>query len=216
MGNRKKISRRGVLRLSLGATMASSAISRAEESSKAKRPEEPKVTAKENGMSYGTIGDFKISRLILGSNPPGVHSRDLIYVSALGRAYNTKARMLDTYALAESQGINTVMQGNTSLIREYNTTRGGHLRTIQSVHVSKDDDKGKIKNILTEAMKVNDVAAAFYIMGDRGDYLARAKRIDVVGTAMDVAQELGITLGLGGHSLQVVTECEKSGISPDF
>jgi len=53
-------------------------------------------------------------------------------------------------------------------------------------------------------------------MGDRGDYLARAKRMDVVGTAMDVAKELGITLGLGGHSLQVVIECEKSGIKPDF
>jgi len=168
-----------------------------------------------NGMPYGTIGKLKISRLILGSNTPGAHSRDLIYVSALGRAYNTPQRMLDTYELVESQGINTVLQGNASLIRAYNTERGGRLRTIQPVNVTENDDKSTIRNTLTAAMK-NDLAAAFYIMGDRGDYLARAKRMDVAGTAMEVAKELGIVLGLGGHSLEVPIQCQELGIKPDF
>jgi hypothetical protein len=168
-----------------------------------------------NGMPYGTIGKLKISRLILGSNTPGAHSRDLIYVSALGRAYNTPQRMLDTYELAESQGINTILQGNPGRIRSYNTQRGGHLRTIQPVNVTANDDKNTIRNTLTAAMK-NDLAAAFYIMGDRGDYLARAKRMDVAGTAMEVAKELGIVLGLGGHSLEVPIQCEELGIKPDF
>ena len=84
-----------------------------------------------SGMPYGVIGGRKVSRLILGSNTPGAHSRDLLYVSQLGRAYNTKARMLDMFAQAEAQGINTVLQGNAGLIREYNRTRGGRLRTIQ-------------------------------------------------------------------------------------
>ncbi len=167
-----------------------------------------------NGMPYGTIGDLKISRLIFGSNTPGSHSRDLIYVSAMGRAYNTKARMLDTYELAESQGINTLLQGG-SLVREYNATRGGNLRTISPVSVTKNDDEKSIRRVLTAAMK-NDLAAAWYIWGDRGDYLARAKRIDLVGTAMDVAKELGMVLGLGGHSLQVPIQCEQLGIKPDF
>ena len=43
------------------------------------------------GMPYGVIGDLKISRLILGSNVPGAHSRDLIYVTAMGKAYVTTA-----------------------------------------------------------------------------------------------------------------------------
>ena len=169
----------------------------------------------ESGMPYGTIGDRKISRLIFGSNTPGSHSRDLEYVSQLGRAYNTKARMLATYALAESQGINTVLQGNAGLIREYNKKHGGHLRTIQPIHLRKEHSKKKITSMFAAAMK-NDVAAMFYIQGDRGDYLARDKRMDVFGTAMEVAKGLGMTLGLGGHSLQVVIECEGSGITPDF
>ena len=215
MGNRRQISRRESLTLFLGTAVAASAARADQKPAAAKRSKEQEDKAEKNPMPYGTIGDLKISRLILGSNTPGAHSRDLIYVSDLGRAYNTKARMLATYALAESQGINTVLQGNPHLIREYNTKQGGHLRTIPPVNVTKNDDKGKIKNTLTAAMK-NDVAAAFYIMGDRGDYLARAKRMDVVAAAMEVAKELGMTLGLGGHSLQVVIECEKNGITPHF
>jgi hypothetical protein len=64
------------------------------------------------GMPFGVIGDLKISRLIMGSNVPGAHSRDLIYVNAMGRAYNTPERMLDTYELAESQGINTTRRAS--------------------------------------------------------------------------------------------------------
>ena len=215
MENRMKISRREAIKLSLSAAMITSSLSSAQESATTKQSKEQDGQVEKNGMLYGTIGDRKISRLILGSNQPGAHSRDLMYVAALGNAYNTKARMLETYELAESQGINTVLQGNTSLIREYNAKRGGHLRTIKPVWVTENDNKEKIKDTLSEAMK-DDVAAMFYIFGESGDYLALAKRMDLVGTAMDVAKELGITLGLGGHSLQVVIECEKNGIIPHF
>ena len=201
----------------LAATVVASAASASETAEVAAQVDQAAANAEAlaNGMPYGTIGDLKISRLILGSNVPGAHSRDLIYVAAMGRAYNTPERMLDTYELAESQGINTVLQGNANLIRQYNTTRGGRLRTIQPVTVTENDDKNTIRNTLTAAMK-NELAAAFYIMGDRGDYLARAERMDVAGTAMEVAQELGIVLGLGGHSLEVPIQCEELGIKPDF
>ena len=215
MSDDKTTSRRTVLKAHLAATVGAAALGAAGRSASAKTPKEQQGKVEDNGMPYGTIGDRKVSRLILGSNTPGAHSRDLVYVSQLGRAYNTKARMLKTYALAESQGINTLLQGNAGLIKEYNKTRGGNLRIIQPVQLTKEHDRGKIKKMLAAAME-NEVAALFYIMGDRGDYLARAKRMDVVGTAMEVAKELGMTLGLGGHALQVVTECEKNGITPDF
>ncbi len=211
-----KVTRRDFVRsgaaAGLAATVGASTASASEAEETATQHDQETMA---NGMPYGTIGDLKISRLIFGSNTPGAHSRDLIYVSALGRAYNTHARMLDTYELAESQGINTLLQGNPGLIREYNTTRGGHLRMIQTVNVGPNDSKEKIKNTLTRAMK-NDMAAAFYIWGDQGDFLARAKRMDQVGVAMEVAKELGIVLGLGGHSLEVPIQCDALGIKPDF
>ncbi|MDP6634189.1 MAG: hypothetical protein QGG42_04785 [Phycisphaerae bacterium] len=210
--DKKTVSRRTVLKTPLAATVGAAALAGARRAAGAKPPQ---GQVGENAMPYGTIGDRKVSRLILGSNTPGAHSRDLIYAGQLGRAYNTKARMLDTYELAESQGINTLLQGNAGLIREYNAKRGGKLRKIKPVNVTKDDSKEKIKNTLTAAMK-DDTAALFYIMGDRGDYLARARRMDQVGTSMEIAKSLGITLGLGGHSLQVVVECQKNRITPHF
>lgn len=210
--NKKTMSRRTVLKTPLAATVGAAVLAGAREVQGVKPPE---LQAGDNSMPYGMIGDRKVSRLILGSNTPGAHSRDLIYASQLGRAYNTKARMLDTYELAESQGINTILQGSASLIREYNTKRGGKLRKIQPVNITKNDSTEKIKKTLTAAMK-SDVAALFYIMGDRGDYLARAKRMDLVGVSMEIAKSLGMTLGLGGHSLQIVTECQNSGVTPHF
>jgi len=215
-----KVTRRDFVRTGaaagLAASVGASAASASEADESAGQVGQPATDQRTlaNGMPYGTIGELKISRLIFGSNTPGAHSRDLIYVSAMGRAYNTPERMLDTYELAESQGINTILQGG-SRVKEYNTTRGGSLRTISPVSVTRHDDKESIKRTLTAAMK-NDLAAAFYIMGDRGDYLARANRMDVAGVAMEVAKELGIVLGLGGHSLEVPIQCEQLGIKPDF
>ena len=213
-----KVTRRDFVRTSAAAGLAATAAasaSKAEEipAGDSQGPAEPETLA--GGMPFGTIGDLKISRLIFGCNTPGAHSRDLIYVSALGRAYNTTERLLDTYELAESQGINTLLQGDANLIRTYNAQRGGKLRTIVPVDVTRHDTRDSIKRTLTAAMQ-NDMAAAWYIWGDRGDYLARAKRMDVAGTAMEVAKELGIVLGLGGHSLEVPIQCEELGIKPAF
>jgi hypothetical protein len=209
------MSRRALLRGSLGAATGMGMVSAVPTSVVATPPAKQAETPQKNDMPCGTIGERKISRLILGSNAPGAHSRDLIYVSQLGRAYCTKERMLDMYELAESQGINTVLQGNTGLIKEYNRTRGGNLRQIVPVTVREDYDRDSIKKTLTAATK-NPVAAMWYIWGDCGDYLARAKRMDLVGVAMEVSRELGITLGLAGHSLQVPIQCEELGIKPDF
>jgi len=214
-----KFTRRDFVRKSTATGFAASVGGAAASASHANEVELQQTSTDEwtlpNDMPYGVIGDLKISRLILGSNVPGAHSRDLIYVATLGRAYNTPEKMLDTFELAESQGINTVLQGNPTLINKYNTERGGNLRTISPVSVTTNDDKDSIKRTLTSAM-VNDLASAFYIWGDRGDYLARVNRMDVAGVAMEVAKELGVTLGVGGHSLEVPIQCDALGIKPDF
>ena len=56
--------------------------------------------------------------------------------------------MLATYELAESLGINTVLQGSTQLIRKYNTQWGGSLRTILPVQITKDHDPKRIRRSL--------------------------------------------------------------------
>jgi hypothetical protein len=181
-------------------------------------PAAPEQQTKATEMPYGTVGGVKMSRLILGSNPMGggAHSRDLIYVGRLMKAYNTEERLLNLLGTAESQGITTILQGNTALVQRYNAQRGGHMRQIMSLHLphNGDAEEEKIKVSIDGFMKQG--AAALYVFGDTGDYLTRNGRVDAIGNALDVAKKMGAVLGVGGHDLEVVIQCEKQKLKPAF
>ena len=61
-------------------------------------------------IASGKILDKTVSRVIAGGNLIGgwAHSRDLIYVSKLFKAYNTEKKVFETLAMAEQAGINTI------------------------------------------------------------------------------------------------------------
>ena len=65
-----------------------------------------------NGMPYGILGKARVSRLMLGGNlVSGVmHCRDLHYVQQLFRAYVTEEKLMQTFKVAEENGINTVFE----------------------------------------------------------------------------------------------------------
>ena len=167
-----------MMKMSLGATLGAAVLGTSKGSAATDAPPKEPVKAADKNLEYGTLGGRKMSRLILGSNVPGAHSRDLAYAGALGTAYNTTSRLLDTFALAESQGINTILQQQTEALTEYNAKRGGKLKVINYVWIGKDDDKNSIKGILTGAMKANNFTAALYLHGLRADELARDKRME--------------------------------------
>jgi hypothetical protein len=170
----------------------------------------------EDAMPYGAIGKLKISRLILGSNLMSAcaHDRDLIYVSSLMKAYNTEARILDTLELAESAGVNIVLQGDPALIKKYNAERGGSMRQIRPLVVDEADDEQKVKEKIGALM--GEEAAALYVYGGSADILVRSGKAALIGKAVEWAKQAGAVIGVGGHSLQVVVECEKHGFAPDF
>ncbi|MHB8957396.1 MAG: hypothetical protein ACYC4U_30915 [Pirellulaceae bacterium] len=167
-------------------------------------------------MPCGTIGKLKISRMILGSNLMGgyAHSRDLQYVGALMRAYNTEEKILDTLALAESVGINTVSQGDMQLIQKYNDERGGHMQQLGPLNIREEDSDDKIRTGIKQI--VDQGSAAIYIFGHDGDLMVRAGRVDVIAKAIDWIRQEGLPAGVGGHSLHVVRECEEHQVNPDF
>lgn len=88
----------------------------------------------EGALPKGRIGKLEISRLILGGNllTHYTHSRDLRYVYNLAARYNTDEKILETLALAEANGINTVSMHNPphpiSLLRRYRRERGGKIQ----------------------------------------------------------------------------------------
>jgi hypothetical protein len=66
-------------------------------------------------MPMGSIGPVKISRLICGGNliSGWAHSRDLMYVSPLLKHYFTDEKIMETWALSEKYGINTMILNPT-------------------------------------------------------------------------------------------------------
>ena len=99
-------------------------------------------------LPSGTIKDFTISRIILRGNLIGgwAHSRDLIYVSSLFKAYNTEQKVFETLQLAEKAGINTMNVSVTQfpLINKYKRIFDSSLQTMSQVHPTKEDPFGDI------------------------------------------------------------------------
>ena len=95
--------------------------------------------ASKDALPKGKIGGLEVSRLVLGGSPLQhyVHCRDLGYIRSLLAHYNTPEKILQTLAVAEQQGINTLVchpsgpAGNTvDLLKRHREKHGGKMPWI--------------------------------------------------------------------------------------
>ncbi len=166
-------------------------------------------------MPYGTLGKLKISRLLLGSNIIAgfAHSRDLLYVSPLFKAYNTEQKVLETFELAERLGINAILTSPPSLkyVQKYNQ-RGGHLQAIVYIYPHAELDKAK-----EEVVRAIDQGAnALSTRGDDSDRLVRAGNLDPLAQTIELIKQQGVPAGIGGHALETVKAAEEQGLGAEF
>jgi hypothetical protein len=164
-------------------------------------------------MPKGKIGDVEFSRLICGGNLIGgwAHSRDLIYVSKLFKAYNTDEKIMDTLQLCEEHGVNAILTNPVSgpVINRYWRERGGSIQWISEGHPQPGD--------MTEVKKVIDTgAAAVYLQGGIGDRWIGNKQTDTIGEMVEFIKRNGLPAGVGGHMLEVPVTCEQAGLGADF
>ena len=111
MSDSKQLSRRGLLGRCVAAAGTACAAaadggSRAAPAAEPAEGREGQQNPQTTGMPYGTIGNVRISRLLLGGNLVSgyMHARDLKYVTRLFRAYVTEEKILETFKLAEEHG----------------------------------------------------------------------------------------------------------------
>jgi len=165
-------------------------------------------------MPVGKIGGLTISRLTLGGNLIGgwAHSRDLVYVSDLFKAYNTEERIFETLALAEEQGINAIVIDCNQLdvINKYKKATGGKIQTIASVKPREENPKADIDETVDKG------ATTIYLHGAVCDFTVQKGRIDVLAKALEHIRKHKILAGVGGHSLFVPMEFEEAGIKADY
>lgn len=173
-----------------------------------------------SALPKGRIGKVEISRLILGGNllTHYTHSRDLKYVYTLAARYNTDEKIMETLALAETHGINTVSMHNPphpmSVLSRYRKERGGKIQWIICPTAPVEPDMIKYRQHVEALIK--EGCEAIYLWGVHGDSLVAQGKMDLVAKAVALPKEFGVPSGVGGHSLDVVKACEEHGIEADF
>ena len=120
-------------------------------------------------LEKGKIGDHEISRLVLGGNLIGgwAHSRDLIYVPSLFKAYNTEKKIYETLILAENAGINTINIGfpTNGVIAKYKRMTGSKIKVISQVAPNMEKGDYSTRRVIMEL-----IFCRFRVTGATGWY----------------------------------------------
>lgn len=215
---KKSLSRRAFVKDSLIASSAVALMSTTAIGQQSPAAAPPATPATD--LPRGKIGKLEISRLILGGNllTHYTHSRDLKYVYSLAAKYNTDEKIMETLALAEAHGINTVSMHNPphpmSILRRYRKERGGKIQWIICPTAAIEPDVIKYRQQVEEL--IQDGCEAIYVWGVHSDSLIGQGKHDLVAKAVACAKEFGVPSGVGAHSLDVIKTCEAQGVEADF
>ncbi|MCX6221006.1 MAG: DoxX family protein [Bacteroidia bacterium] len=179
-------------------------------------------------LPKGKIGKHEISRLIAGGNLIGgwAHSRDLIYVSTLFKAYNTEQKVYETLILAEQAGINTINIGFASnpLLAKYKKITGSKIKVISQVNpqlnnkelakIGPNTDPKLYYEFIDKAIDFGvDIVQ---VQGNWCDWLVRDNKLEVIEKMLGHIRKQGYTAGLAAHSVESLIACRDQGIIPDY
>ena len=173
----------------------------------------------------GRIKDRDFGRLILGGNllSGWAHSRDLIYVSQLVKAYHQKEKIFATLLLAEKCGVNTLLTHPVlcSLIEEYWKRGIGKMQFISDCAGLNYTDKGpepmpfdQYLDLVKRAIDTGAVAC--YIQGETADYYMERGDVDTIVRVMDYIRSRGVICGIGAHKIETIKACVEAGLETDF
>jgi len=171
------------------------------------------------------IGNAEFSRIILGGNllSGWAHSRDLIYVSQLVKAYHHKERIFGTLLMAEKCGVNTLLTNPIlcSIITEYWKRDIGKIQFISdcvglnytdkgAAQAPKEEFFGRIKKAIDHG------AISCYVQGETADYYIQQNQPEVIAEALDLINRNGILAGIGAHRIETIQACVEQGFDPDY
>jgi hypothetical protein len=172
-------------------------------------------------LPKGKIGNADFGRLIFGGNIVShwMHPRDLPYVNVLARHYNTEQKILDTFELSVSLGIDAIVGDATAMLghaRRFRQERGGRMKVIGWFFF--DGDLEKLRRAVPtwaeqgiSALLINGCCAEdiMRIHGPEG--------IALIAKAGDIVRQSKIPFGVGAHDLEIVWACEEhAAVAADF
>jgi len=167
-------------------------------------------------LPKGKLGNFEISRLIMGGNLIGgwAHARDLIYAEKLFKAYNTEKKIFDTLILCEQAGINAMNIGYPTmpLLAKYKKITGSKMKV--TVQLGLDRNNADIFDNVTQA--IDNGMDMMQLQGNQCDWMSRDGEFDLIAKLMDRIRSQGYLAGMGAHTIDSLILCEEKGILPDF
>ena len=161
------------------------------------------------------IKGLGLSRIMCGGNLISgfAHSRDLVYVSPLIKRYFTEEKIIETFQLCESCGINTaVLRTDDFTVRylERYRKRGGKIQWLAQTYPTTEDPLTNIKQALDNG------AVGAFVQGNIADTQVRDGNYELVAEAVDYIKSQGVIAGTACHSLLTVQVCEEQGLDADF
>ena len=167
-------------------------------------------------LPKGKLGNFELSRLIMGGNLIGgwVHARDLLYAEALSVAYNTEKKIFETLMLCEQAGINSINIGFPTIetMVKYKKITGSKIKVISQVAV-----KEKADDIYEDvSFAIDKGVDIIQLQGNWCDWLVRDKKLDLIDGMMNRIRSNGVFAGMGAHTIDSFIICEENGIIPDY
>ena len=173
----------------------------------------------------GQIKGKDFSRVILGGNLLNgyAHSRDLIYVSSLVRAYHHKDKAFATMLLAEKCGINTILTSPVlaKTINEYWDRGIGKIQFVSDCvgldYTAEGAQAAPVQVFLDRIQSAIDQGAvACYIQGETADYYIENNGVDVIAKAFELIRNNKVIVGIGAHRIETIKACVAAGFNPDF
>ena len=210
---KKSVAASAGVALGLGSFEEQHLLAKMAEGSGAGKGKQSRAKAESGQLPCGKIKDLTVSRVFCGGNLIGgwAHSRDLIYVSSLVKAYHTDEKIFETLELAEELGINAILTNPVSdrVINRYWKEQGGKIQWFSDCASGKDIKEGTKRS-------VDSGAHAVYVQGGIADQAVRDGKVAAIGEALDYMRRFNVPSGIGAHDLETVKACVEAGFKPDF
>jgi hypothetical protein len=219
----KEVNRRGFIRKSMAASAGvalgmqsfeeQDLLAKMSQGAGGGSPGKKPAKSSADAIPCGKIGDLKISRMFCGGNLIGgwAHSRDLMYVSPLVKAYHTDEKIFETLELAEEMGINAILTNPVSdrVMNRYWNERGGEIQWLSDCASG-----GNLKEGIKRS--VESGAHSVYLQGGIADQAVRDGKVEALGEALEYIKQFKVPGGIGAHELDTIKACVNAGFKPDY
>jgi hypothetical protein len=170
-------------------------------------------------MPTGNICGLEVSRLLLGGNMLAhcTHPRDLHFLSNLIAHYNTPEKLLETFEIAEENGINTLSVHCVPWLIELfvqHRKRGGKIKWI--INPTADISDGLQEYEDQVSWLVDQGSDALYVWGVHSDPLFESGTPEVIPRLLEILKKHGVPGGVGAHAIGAIKYCEDNGVDADF